>query len=62
MSGHRRRRAATAAAAVLLPAVLALVGACIPAPADGPGGSPTTSLQPTTVAVATPAPTAVPSG
>lgn len=62
MSGDRRRPAATAAVAVLLPAVLALVGACIPPPAGGAAGSPTTSSQPTTVAVATPAPTVVPSG
>jgi LysM domain len=62
MSGHRRRPAATAAAAVLLPAVLALVGACIPPPVGVANGSPTTSLQPTSVAVTTPAPTAAPSG
>jgi nucleoid-associated protein YgaU len=62
MSGDRGRPAATAAAAVLLPAMLALVGACIPPPASGAAGDPTTGLQPTTVAVATPAPTAVPSG
>jgi hypothetical protein len=62
MSGHRRRPAATAAGAVLLPAVLALVGACIPPPVGVANASPTTSLQPTSVAVTTPAPTAVPTG
>jgi nucleoid-associated protein YgaU len=66
MSGDRRRPAATAAVAVLLPAVLALVGACIPPPvgvahgspavSGGSAGTTATSIDPT------PAPTAVPSG
>jgi nucleoid-associated protein YgaU len=55
MSGPRRPQAAST---IALGIVLLLVGACIPPPAGGP----TTSLQPTTVAVTTPTPTAVPSG
>ena len=58
MSGPRRRHAAVAA--VLLPAMLALVSACIPPPVGVPMGTPITSLQPTSVAVTTPTP--VPSG
>jgi nucleoid-associated protein YgaU len=55
MSGPRRPQAAST---IALGIVLLLVGACIPPPAGGA----TTSLQPTTVAVTTPTPTAVPSG
>jgi hypothetical protein len=62
MIGPRRRPATIGTAAVfpavLLLAVLALVGACIPPPAGGAAESPATTV----VAVTTPTPTAVPSG
>jgi hypothetical protein len=51
-----------AASTVVLGIALSLVGACIPPPAGRASESPTTGLQPTTVAVTTPTPTAVPSG
>jgi hypothetical protein len=59
MSGQRRHEAASI---VALGIALVLVGACIPPPTGGRAVSPTASLQPTTVAVTTPSPTAVPSG
>jgi len=59
VSGPRRHPSAPILA---LGIALLLVGACIPPPADGAGESPTTSLQPTTVAVTTPSATAVPAG
>ena len=59
MSGLRRHPAASIVAVGI---ALLLVGACIPPPAGRATESPTTGLQPTTVAVATPTPTAAPSG
>jgi nucleoid-associated protein YgaU len=59
MSGPRRHPAAPI---VALGIALVLVGACIPPRAGGAAEGPTTSLQPTTFAVTTPSPTAVPSG
>jgi nucleoid-associated protein YgaU len=59
MSGtHHHPAASTVAFGI----ALLLVGACIPSPAGGATQSPTTGLQPSTVAVTTPTPTAVPSG
>lgn len=58
MRGPRRHPAASTVAFGI---TLLLVGACIPPP-GGASETPTASLDPTTVAVATPAPTAVPSG
>jgi hypothetical protein len=58
MSGPRRQRAAST---VVLGITLFLASACIPQ-AGGARGRPTMSLQPTSAAVATPTPTAVPSG
>lgn len=59
MSGPRRQRAAST---VALGITLLLASACIPPSAGGPGGRATMSLQPTSAAVTTPTPTAVPSG
>jgi nucleoid-associated protein YgaU len=59
MSGPRRHPAAST---VVLGITLLLVGACIPPPAGRASEIPTTGLQPTTAAVATPTTTAVPSG
>jgi len=58
MSGELRHQAAST---VALGITLMLVAACIPPPAGGAAEDPT-SLDPTTVAVATPTPTAVSSG
>jgi hypothetical protein len=59
MIGQRRHQAAST---VALGIALSLVGACIPPPAGGAAESATATLQPTTVAIRTPTPTAVPSG
>jgi nucleoid-associated protein YgaU len=59
MSGELRHRATST---VALGITLLLVLACIPPPAGGAAEDPTASLDPTIAAVATPQPTAVPSG
>ena len=59
MRGTRRPPAART---VALGIALLLVAACIPPPAGRAAETPTQTLDPATVAVATPAPTAVPSG
>jgi len=59
MSGELRHQAAST---VALGITLLLVLACIPPRTGGAADDPTASLDPTTVAVATPTPTAAPSG